>query len=254
VRPSEVWNLPRRRLGRRVLVYERLASTNTLAAELAQAPDREGLVILAREQTAGRGQQGRRWLCPAGTGVLLSVVLFPPAPLRRAAILIAWAAVSVCETICATIGRLPRIKWPNDVLLEERKVCGILIEQGQAVVAGIGLNVNQSAEDLAQADLTSAGSLALAAGRRLDCDVLARRLIVQLDERYDSLCTGGLSELEARWQHYLGLVGEQVLAECHQGCWRGRLRVVNTDAVELDGLDGAILRLRPEAVRHLFPA
>ena len=140
----ETWTLPTRRLGQRVLVFESLESTNNQAARLAQTPDSEGLVVLAREQTAGRGQQGRRWLCPAGMGVLLSVVFSPPLALRRPALLTAWAAVAVSETIRETTGRQAQIKWPNDVLLEGHKVCGILIEQGQATVAGIGLNVNQS--------------------------------------------------------------------------------------------------------------
>src|SRR5437870_3117150 len=90
--PREVWQLDTRRLGRRIHVYDRLDSTNTLAATLGRDPTNDGVVILAGEQSAGRGQHGRHWDCPRGAGVLLSVVCFPPAPLRRPAILTAWAA------------------------------------------------------------------------------------------------------------------------------------------------------------------
>src|SRR5206468_7692987 len=85
-------------------------------------------VVLAREQTAGRGQHGRAWQAPAGSSVLLSVLLCPPPALRRPALLTAWAAVSVCETILQLTGLQAKIKWPNDVLIRGRKVCGILIE------------------------------------------------------------------------------------------------------------------------------
>src|SRR3954451_14175860 len=107
----------RRSIGRRVLVYDRVESTNSLALELASDPASEGVVLVAREQSAGRGQHGRTWVSPAGSSVLLSAVLFPPPSLRRPAILTAWAAVSVCETIRETTGLEPAIKWPNDVFL-----------------------------------------------------------------------------------------------------------------------------------------
>jgi BirA family biotin operon repressor/biotin-[acetyl-CoA-carboxylase] ligase len=246
-----VWNLPTRRLGQRVLVFDCLESTNTQAAKLAQTPNSDGLVILAREQTAGRGQQGRSWLCPAGMGVLLSVVLSPPVSLRRPAILTTWAAVAVCATISETTGREAVIKWPNDVLLEGRKVCGILIEQGRATVAGIGLNVNQSEAMLTANGLSAAGSLALVTGQQLDCDEVARRLIGQLDELYDRLCAGEVPALESRWKQRLGLLGEQVVAECRSGSSWGRLRNVSLEAVELEMPDGTTLRLLPETITHL---
>src|SRR5438046_7649419 len=138
--PIERWQLDTCRLGRQVLIFDEVDSTNSRAAALAADPANDGLVILAWAQSAGRGQHGRSWQCPAGDGVLLSVLLFPPPPLRRPALLTAWAAVSVCETVREAAGLQARIKWPNDVLVQGRKVCGILIEQGRGTVAGIGLN------------------------------------------------------------------------------------------------------------------
>src|SRR5438309_6402048 len=152
-------HLDTQRIGRRILVYDRAESTNQRAAEFAADPNNDGLVILAGEQTAGRGQHGRTWQAPPGSSVLLSLLLFPPPALRRPALLTAWAAVSVCETILQLTGLQATIKWPNDVLLCDRKVCGILIEQGRGLVAGIGLNLNQSEEDLQQMELPQAASL-----------------------------------------------------------------------------------------------
>src|SRR5882672_4818005 len=98
----------------------------------------------------------------------MSLLLFPPPDLRRPAILTAWAAVSVCETIRRATDLDATIKWPNDVLIQGRKVCGILIEQGRGTVVGIGLNVHQTAESFAAAGLTEAGSLAVFSSRPLE--------------------------------------------------------------------------------------
>src|SRR5262245_57116008 len=128
-KPIEEWTLPARHLARRTLVFPSLGSTNTFALSLANNPDNQGLAILAREQKAGRGQHGRSWHAPPSSSVLLSVLLFPPPELRRPPLLTAWAAVSVCESILKACKLQAEIKWPNDVLIHGKKVCGILIEQ-----------------------------------------------------------------------------------------------------------------------------
>jgi BirA family biotin operon repressor/biotin-[acetyl-CoA-carboxylase] ligase len=261
--PRDVWHLDTHRLGRRVLVFDSVDSTSNVAASLAGSPDGDGLAVLADEQTSGRGQHGRTWACPADSGVLMSVLLFPPPPLRRPAILTAWAAVSVCDTILELTGLQARIKWPNDVLVRGRKVCGILIEQrvthgaeaaSPATVCGIGLNVNQTADDFAAAGLPEATSLAVLTGQRRECPAVARRLLHQLDAQYDALCAGDLSSLEASWKGRLGLLGKEVVAACTDGPHRGRLRDLTWDGVELARPDGTLDRLRPEAVAHLSPA
>ncbi len=249
--PRATWSLPTRHLGRRVLVFDRVDSTNTLAAQLAADPANAGTVILADEQLAGRGQHGRSWVCPPGAGVLLSVLLFPPPALRRPVVLTSWAAVAVCETIRELTALEARIKWPNDVLLEDRKVCGILIEQGKGTVVGIGLNVNQSAESFAAAGLTLAGSLALWTGQPLDRSAAARRLIECLDREYDFLCRGDLDRLRAAWKQRTGLVGREVVVKALDQTYLGLLRELSWDNVELQLPEGNVLCLRPETVKHV---
>lgn len=248
--PRDEWHLDTRRLGRRVLVFDQLESTNTYAAGLAHDSANDGLVILANEQSAGRGQHGRTWSCPPGAGILLSVLMCAPPALRRPVLLAAWAAVAVCETIRLTTGQQAKIKWPNDVLVRGRKVCGILIEQSRATVAGIGLNVNQSAESFAAAKLPDAGSLALFTPAPLVTHDVARILIAQLDEEYDRLCRGNLGTLEARWKWHSGLLGKTVVVECHDTELRGRLIDMTWDAVVLQ-IEGNERLLRPEMVRHV---
>jgi BirA family biotin operon repressor/biotin-[acetyl-CoA-carboxylase] ligase len=252
-RPRAEWQLDTRRLGRRVLVYDQLDSTNNLAAALADDPANDGVAILADTQTAGRGQHGRTWLAPPGASVLLSVLVFPPGPLRRPAVLTAWAAVSVCAVIQRLLGRPARIKWPNDVLLHGQKVCGILIEQNRGTVVGIGLNVQQTAEHFAQAGLPDATSLRLHAApfTPLETAAVARELIRQLDTEYDLLCAGETAALEACWKWHLGLLGKQVVAECPDGTYRGRLLDLSFAGVELERAGTLPLVLEPEKIQHL---
>jgi BirA family biotin operon repressor/biotin-[acetyl-CoA-carboxylase] ligase len=251
--PTEEWRLETQRLGRRVLVFDRVESTNSLAASLAEVPANEGLAVLADEQTAGRGRLGRDWHCPPGAGLLLSLLLFPPQALRRPVLLTAWAAVAMCETILRATGLQAKIKWPNDVLLRDRKVCGILIEQGRATVVGIGLNVNQTAEMFAAAGLPEAGSLAMFATNGLDSRGLARLLLHQLDEEYSRLCRGDLATLEACWKWRTGLLGKPVLVECVEAAHRGRLRELGWDGLHLERPGQEMLLLRPESVREITP-
>ena len=251
--PTEEWIEDGRRVGRRVLLYDRVESTNSLALALAGDAEADGLVLVAREQTAGRGQHGRTWLSPAGSSVLLSAVLFQPPALRRPAILTAWAAVSVCETVHELTGLDATIKWPNDVFLGGRKTCGILIEQRQGVVIGIGLNVNQTGEMFHAASLTEATSLAVPTGQEFDCRDVTRRLIGRLDAGFRRLAEGDLEPLEASWRERLGLLGRPVTAECHDGDVRGRLLELTFAGVVLEVTGGALRCLSPEAVRHLRP-
>jgi BirA family biotin operon repressor/biotin-[acetyl-CoA-carboxylase] ligase len=254
--PREEWQLDTRRLGRRVLVFDRLDSTNTRATRLADEGATEGVAVLADEQTAGRGQHGRSWLATPGDAVLLSLLLSPPPPLRRPAVLTAWAAVSVCAVVSEVTGLQARIKWPNDVLLRGRKVCGILIEQGRGrggliTVVGIGLNVRQGPGVFAAAGLPDATSLAAACPTPPDTAETARRLVRRLDEEYGQLCDGDLGTLEACWAWHLGLLGREVAAECADATYHGRLCRVSFAAVELEQLGDGLLVLQPERVQHL---
>jgi BirA family transcriptional regulator, biotin operon repressor / biotin---[acetyl-CoA-carboxylase] ligase len=251
MKPREEWHLATSHIGRRVLVFDRLDSTNTFALGLANDPVHDGLVVLADDQTAGRGQHGRTWTCPGGAGVLMSVLIFPPPALRRPAILTAWAAVAVCDVIATTFALEATIKWPNDVLIEGRKVCGILIEQTRAAVAGIGVNVNQPAEYFAANGLNEGASLAMFAQRHSDCRDFARQLIETLDVEFGHLCQGAVGALENRWQKRLALLGKPVEIETATQRIGGCLRAVTFTALEMELADCSTRVLLPEEVKHI---
>jgi BirA family biotin operon repressor/biotin-[acetyl-CoA-carboxylase] ligase len=162
--------------------------------------------------------------------------------------------VSVCETILRAVGAQAKIKWPNDVLIQGRKVCGILIEQARGIVVGIGLNVLQDAASFDAVELLQAGSLALFSERPLDRYTIAQQLLAELDDGYAALCRGDVGTLEACWKWRLGLLGKQVVAECPGGDVRGRLLEVAFAGLELEVADRGIVRLAPETVRHLEEA
>ncbi len=247
------WSLPTRHIGRRVLYFDQVSSVLSVAANLAAEP---GTAVLAGEQTAGRGQYGRSWHCPPGAGVLLAVALAPPPPARRPAVLTAWAAVGVAECVYRLTGHQACIKWPNDVLIDGKKVCGILIESAAArqmptAIAGIGFNVSQSAEDFAAAGLPDGTSLAASVYRPFDISEIARVLLEELDRAY-SLLDGDLPTLEATWARQVGLLGQMVVAETADGTdHRGRLRAITFRGLEFEAVDGTVTRLEPEAVRRL---
>jgi BirA family biotin operon repressor/biotin-[acetyl-CoA-carboxylase] ligase len=188
----------------------------------------------------------------------MSLLLFAPAELRRPALLVAWAAVSVCEVIGELTGLSATIKWPNDVLVHGKKVCGILTEQrnspgapGLATVVGLGLNVLQPAEAFADAGLPDAGSLLSLSGKGFDAEDVACRVIGQLDTDYDRLLQGDIDSLEARWKERLALCGRPVCVETTGDVVEGRLLTLTFANIEIAHDGGGVTRLTPEAVRHV---
>ncbi len=152
----------------------------------------EGAVAVTDHQTSGRGRLGRAWIEAPGTAVLCSVLLRPYAE-RRAVELSLVAAVAVAEAVKSATDLSAQIKWPNDVMLNRRKVAGILAEmRGDAVVVGIGINVNQTREQLPADARTPAGSLRSLTGREHDRDTVLSTLLERLDQRYAQWQSDGL--------------------------------------------------------------
>jgi BirA family biotin operon repressor/biotin-[acetyl-CoA-carboxylase] ligase len=177
-------------IGRQIIVLEQTGSTNDTILQIANATSREGLVVFAEHQTAGRGQRGNRWESPAGKGLWFSILLRPKIDLASSPRLTAWAAEAISSVIQDEFSLRPTIKLPNDVQIDGRKVAGVLVEmraQEKAThlaVAGIGVNVNQSREDFPRELQRRAISLAMALGRRVDRQNLAIALLRNLDRTY----------------------------------------------------------------------
>jgi BirA family transcriptional regulator, biotin operon repressor / biotin---[acetyl-CoA-carboxylase] ligase len=210
-------------------------STNLRARELALGGAPHGTVVTAAEQSAGRGRQGRTWTAPAGRALLVSVIARDPPPLLPLA-----AAVAVAEVV----GERARIKWPNDVLLDGRKVAGILVEgrpQERWAVAGIGLNVAIRPEDLPEELRDSATGMGLEPG---DVERVLDALLVALDRRLTQPAEATL----AAWRRRDALLGEEVAWSGGEGRAEGvdesgRL-LVRTAGGESIALDAGEVHLR----------
>jgi BirA family biotin operon repressor/biotin-[acetyl-CoA-carboxylase] ligase len=180
------------RIGNSISVVEETASTNDLAWQAAARGASEGFVVFAERQTAGRGQYGRRWESAPYQGLWLSVLLRPAITLAQSPQLTSLLAEVVAATIEQETGLSAVIKPPNDIYIARRKVAGILVEGrteggNYVAVAGIGVNVNQTLDDFPDDLRASAGSLAMASGRKIARTELAVALLRKLDNRMDSL-------------------------------------------------------------------
>jgi BirA family transcriptional regulator, biotin operon repressor / biotin---[acetyl-CoA-carboxylase] ligase len=177
-------------IGREIIVLEQTGSTNDAILQVANANPKEGLVVFAEHQTAGRGQRGNRWESTMGKGLWFSILLRPKIDLASSPRLTAWAAEAISDTIQHEFSVTPTIKLPNDVQIDGRKVAGVLVEmraRGKAphlAIAGIGVNVNQSGEDFPKELQSRAISLAMALGRQVDRQNFAIALLRELDRTY----------------------------------------------------------------------
>ena len=178
----------RGRFGRPYLYLERCETTQ----RMLDAAQPEGAVAVCEEQTAGRGRMGRLWEAPAASSILMSVLLRPPRE-RRAAELTLVAGVATAIAVERATGLAAQIKWPNDVMLDRRKVAGGLAElKDGAVVLGIGLNVNQKPGELPSETKVPAGSLRSVTGREYERGPIFADLLLELEQRYEAWRNDGL--------------------------------------------------------------
>jgi BirA family biotin operon repressor/biotin-[acetyl-CoA-carboxylase] ligase len=243
--PDQIeFGLEPRRIGRRIAVWNRVASTNDLAARASGSRGNEGLVIVAEEQSAGRGRRGRVWTAPPQSSILMSVLLFPPETLAQPAWLTALGALAAALVAEQFTGFPARIKWPNDVRVEGRKLAGVLVERGAGAVLGIGLNANLGTNDFPEDLQQTATSLQLILGASVDRSEVARALIERLDELYDQGLTHGPQALQESWRARLESIGLRVRVQTTSGVLCGRL--LDADLVSGlqmetgDGRDGRI--------------
>jgi len=191
------------KLGETIRRFAVLDSTNEEARRLAQEGAAEGTAIIAAQQTAGRGRQGRSWQSPPNTGLYLSIILRPQVAPARAAMIPLATAVAVAETLMLDFQLVADIKYPNDILVNGRKICGILTESSieaerlQYVILGIGVNIAQQEFPVELQGIAT--SIALETGRRLTPDDFLTPLLVSLNSWYPlAICNP--ERVVIRWQ------------------------------------------------------
>lgn len=237
-------NLATRFVGRRVVYYPSLASTNEVAKQEAQQGAAEGTVIVADEQTAGRGRIKRAWLTPKDN-IAVSVILYPS--IASLPYLIMVASLAVVHSIEAVTGLKSQLKWPNDVLIKGKKVCGILIEskvRGDIIdyaIIGIGVNVNLRLYDFPEISPT-ATSLSYELGRDVSCLSLIKSLLVEIESLYSTLSSGG--SIYEEWRDSLVTLGRSIRVKSGEDVYDGIAESVAEDgSLLLRCSDGTLTKI-----------
>jgi BirA family transcriptional regulator, biotin operon repressor / biotin---[acetyl-CoA-carboxylase] ligase len=234
------------RIGRQLHYYDTIGSTNDAAKALAVAGADDGTVVIAEQQTAGRGRLGRAWASPPFRNLYVSIVLRPPIAATAAPPISLVAGLAVAETVREWVGGA-LIKWPNDVVIDGRKVAGILTELESAeghlqfVIVGIGVNLNSAAEDFPQELRDKAVAVCALTAAPVDRVRFTNHLLSRFEERYDAFLHHGFAALRPSWEQL--------------SCLSGRCVQIDDGSQRFEGIvvgmaDDGTLRLRDATQRE----
>lgn len=206
--------LKTRVFGSKIFTFDKIDSTNNCAKALAGCWASEGTVVIAEEQTAGRGRLGKPWLANPNENLTFSLILRPKVPPEAVNLLPLYVAVSLAEAVEQSTGLRVECKWPNDLLVNRKKIGGILIEGSvkqnivEYAVVGIGINVNQRSFP---GELNGkATSLSVEAGREIDRKALFRDILRTLEQHYGKLQSSGLQNVVPLWLSHSSMVNKEI--------------------------------------------
>jgi len=203
-------------IGREIQVFGETSSTSDIVEKMARDGAGEGVVVFAESQTKGRGRLGRLWISPARKGLWFSILLRPDLRPQDTTRIMVASGTALRRAIVSVTGLDAGIKWPNDILVNGRKVAGILTElhaeldRVQYVVLGIGVDVNLSAADFPQALRGQATSLKIELGRSLSRPELAVAILRELDREYGRVLEGSFPEVADEWVEHCVTIGQNV--------------------------------------------
>lgn len=243
--------LQSRSFGRRVKYMAEVGSTQQAAHTWVSEGASEGCMVVAEEQTAGRGRMGRSWHSPAGKGLWLSLILQPRMDLRKAPQLTLLTAVALCRSLRKATSLEIGIKWPNDLLIDGKKISGILLESIAEderllyVVTGVGISVNMTPEDYPEELLDKATSLHIASGQSWDREALLAAFLDEWEDLYDVYLRQGFSPIRTLWETHSVTLGRRVGLDTSSGRVEG-------DAVGLDEQGGLLIKRIDGPVTSVF--
>ena len=223
-------------IGRQIQSYDRVGSTNDLALQCGIDGAAEGTLILAESQTQGRGRHGRKWLAPGGSSILASVILRHRLRADQVGLPNLTGAVAIATAINELTNLSARIKWPNDVLIQGKKVSGVLTEleydrhRQPFFVMGFGVNVNTTEADLPEELRASATtSLRIAGKREISRVVLLQTILHRLEENYLRLKHGDTEPIIVTANRLSYHFGDWIQIQMADGVFRGRVEVIDRD-------------------------
>jgi BirA family biotin operon repressor/biotin-[acetyl-CoA-carboxylase] ligase len=245
-------------LGQVLHWFAEVGSTNDVAKRLAEEGAAHGEVVIAERQTAGRGRRGRAWASPPGGNLYFSVVLRPDLPPQRAPEITLVAAVALCHAV-RRAGVDAGIKWPNDLVVGERKLCGILTEMAadpdrvQWVVLGAGVNLNGGLEDLPEEVRAQATSLSAERGQPVPRALFAAAAFALLEEWLDRYAEGGFGAVRDEWRVLSETLGREVRVSVDGKELTGVAEDIDESGALLVRIGGRLEALRVGDVVHLRP-
>ncbi|MFC1840974.1 biotin--[acetyl-CoA-carboxylase] ligase [Thermodesulfobacteriota bacterium] len=230
-----------------ILIHKSLPSTNDTAKELYKQGAQEGTVVLAEEQTAGRGRMDRMWVSPPNKNILLSILLKPSLQIERIYTLTLAMAVSVTEAVKKITGLSAMIKWPNDIYLNKKKLGGILTEfrakglNADYVILGLGLNVNWCPGTDA---LFPSTCLRSECGKALSRNELLALILLQYNEVYENILAGNLEGLHKKCNDRSIVTGSNVSINTEGEIIEGTALGIDIDgALLVKGKDGGVQKV-----------
>ncbi len=232
---------------RAIFYYERITSTNDRAYELAEAGESEGAVIIAETQTRGKGRLGRKWLSPVRGGIYMSLILRPDAEPDEIPAITLIAASGIIKAVKKVSSLGAKMKWPNDILLDGKKICGILTEikaqpdRVDFVVLGIGINVNSSEKKLPH----GATSLREKCGKRVNRLELARKVFEEFEKNYLRFKEEGFVSLRDECKTFSSVLGKRVKVVEHH-------RDVEGVAWDIDEKGALIIKTGDDSFQRVF--
>jgi len=230
--------LPTRVFGKRDIVYfQETDSTNLRAKSLADGGAPEGTVVIAEGQTEGRGRRGRTWFSPAGEGIYVSIILRPALSPNEASRLTLLAAVAAAETVLQLTPLRVRIKWPNDIMVREKKLAGILTQVSTEmdavdyIVVGLGLNVNTPLKSFPD-DLRNRATSIRAETKQPFPRIRLLRLYLEIFEnRYETFRLSGFQPVLERWKELADIIGRKIRVDLLNHHYKGEVVDIDHDGV-----------------------
>lgn len=229
------WGLKTEWLGKTIIHKDTTESTQFIAHQAAQEGAVHGTVVIADEQTKGKGRMNRQWHSAPNKGIWLSIILRPMLQPYLAAQLTLLTATVLADVIKEHVQVEPQIKWPNDILIDGKKTVGILTEmqaeqdQIQYVVIGMGINVNQTKEEMPEDIQHRATSLRIESGREWDIKTLIQQILPAFEKAYATYMESGFPPVKEKWESYGFKIGETIQIKTMQNEWQSEFLGIAED-------------------------
>ncbi|KQO17359.1 biotin--[acetyl-CoA-carboxylase] ligase [Paenibacillus sp. Leaf72] len=239
-------NLKTKKFGQKLQVLESVESTQNIAQALAEGGAEEGMLVVAEQQLSGRGRMGRGWISPLGKGIWMSMVMRPTVPIYFAPQLTLLTAVALCRSLKRLTKLDIGIKWPNDLLINGKKISGILLESAaederlRYVIAGIGISVNLQQADYPEELLEKATSLRMASGEKQIREAIIADFLLEWEQLYELYQSEGFAPIVTLWESLSVSLHKPATLLTPQGVVEGTPRGLDASgALIVEKLDGS---------------